>query len=206
VKRTSIKTFLSIIIIIFSYTSLHSQESEPDKINLKSLSGKKDITLKEIYSKNTLKDFPFQFGVSGGAPIPFNSKNFYTYGFFMNLNVNISLYKYFLKLEYGWLGVNREILNNRFERINSQKYFLLGFSVYLFKIREYPMFFDLGLAIASNKEKNSYTGGGSLGLKFLYPVTKVTSISGIIKFPFVGKSYNDEYYLNPFLTIGIQFF
>jgi hypothetical protein len=192
-----VKFFLIIALLLSTTHQLLSQKLFPPK-----------TLYDNYYSQLKNKDAgypPFQFELSAGIPIPFNSKNFYTFEFFGSINFDVSHRKYFLKVGYGIININKE-LNNEFNNfLTSANHLLLGFSYFILGIGKYPVFADIGYSIIINK-KNGFNSGLSLGVSSSIPIHDIIFISPKIGFPILQSSYQDEYYFNPFISFGIQIF
>lgn len=184
------KYLISLVLIFWNLNFVSAQESTVfrSKIKLNSYS--------KIKSK---KEPPIQIGLDFGVPLKILGENFFTSGIFGYLNINLKNRDVFLKIEYGNLWLNKELIGN------TSTYAALSITGQIFRVNKTSkIYVDFGYGFFSN---NDYYGGGiKLAVTYIYSFSNLISFNTSIKFPLIREARNNQFYYNPFLTLGVQFF
>jgi len=154
---------------------------------------------KNFQNKNEINftQFPFQLGFEGGPTIKIKEKNFFEFGFWAFLKLNLYKKIVFLRSECGSLGLHKDLGNNAF-------YFFIGNAIDPIKIKQHSVSINFGLAYYGSKDQKSISL--SSGLEYLFKLYKEISVIAGIKYPIIKSSRYNEFYYNPIFTIGLQLF
>ena len=169
--------------------TLHSQE-----IGLKDLGNKGT----ELRVSNNLSNLPFQIGLEFGPAIPLKEKKYFYNGWWIYGNVNLYSKRIFLRAVYGNLNTNNELGNNA-------SYISFGFCGLPFVLKQHSVSFNAGLSMFSTDDNKAIIAF-SAGLHYLYRFNQDVSVTAGIQMPVIRKSHYNEYFQNPFLTVGVLFF
>ena len=169
--------------------TLHSQE-----IGLKDLGNKGT----ELRVSNNLSNLPFQIGLEFGPAIPLKEKKYFYNGWWIYGNVNLYSKRIFLRAVYGNLNTNNELGNNA-------SYISFGFCGLPFVLKQHSVSFNAGLSMFSTDDNKAIIAF-SAGLHYLYRFNQYVSVTAGIQMPVIRKSHYNEYFQNPFLTVGVLFF
>ncbi|HRE12498.1 MAG TPA: hypothetical protein PK605_01460 [Ignavibacteria bacterium] len=169
------------------FTSVYSQESE--------VSFNKSADFK---GNNSLSDLPFQVGMEFGPAIPLKEKKYFYNGWWIFGQVNLYDKRIFLRAAYGNLKTNNEIGN-------TAPYFSVGFTGVPLVIKQHSISVNTGLSMFTPND-NTAIIAFFVGVNYLYRFNRYVSLSAGIQMPVIRRSHYDEYYHNPFATIGVVFF
>lgn len=105
----------------------------------------------------------------------------------------------FLKFEAGNLWLSSDLYDN------NSSYLAISYNIQIVDISKISkILLDVGYGFSSSE---NYTNGGiKLGVAYKQSFSKLTSLLISVKMPFISEPRNNEFYFNPFLTIGVQFF
>lgn len=180
------KKYIIFLLLLFLQKSIWAQDYSSEKFLVKNK------------SENSLGSFPFVFGVELGVPIKINKTYFNsTFSGFMGIGFNKEK-TFRLTLRYGILTPNKELSADTYGLIN------LGFALRVLKINDSRVFTKIGYSIVT--AKSGSFGGPSAGIIYEHKLANVFSISGGVEYPIIRDSRYNEYYHNPFISLGITFF
>ncbi|MFZ1321095.1 MAG: hypothetical protein WAT71_06020 [Ignavibacteria bacterium] len=192
---------LYFVLLIFCYSNVYSQTIpivNPDESNLNFKEEVFGNNLNSNQSKS-FDDFPFEIGIEGGIPIKIFGKSFFTSGITGFVNINLSKKLLFFKIEFGKLWLNSDLQDN------TSTYSAFSITGQIIKISKISnILIDVGYGISSSE--NYFNGGFKLGVTYKQSLSKLTSLMISLKMPFINEPRNNEFYFNPFLTVGVQFF
>jgi hypothetical protein len=152
----------------------------------------------EFRSNDKLSDLPFQIGLEFGPALPLKEKKYFYNGWWIYGHVNLYSKRIFLRAAYGNLNTNNDIGN-------TAPYFSLGFTGEPLVINQHSISINAGLCMFSPND-NSSIMAFSAGVNYIYRFNRYVSLSAGIQMPVIRRSHYDEYYHNPFATIGVVFF
>jgi len=192
----SLKYLIIFILSIYSLNAVacFSQENTSINPNAKSVS----TTNSSVHFSNKVSALTFQIGLEFGPAIPLKEKKYFYNGWWIFGHVNLYNKRIFLRAAYGNLNTNNEIGN-------TAPYISLGFTGVPLVINQHSISINAGLCMFSPKD-NSTIMAFSAGVNYLYRFNRYVSLSAGIQMPVIRKSHYDEYYHNPFATIGVVFF
>jgi hypothetical protein len=152
----------------------------------------------EFRSNNKLSDLPFQIGLEFGPALPLKEKKYFYNGWWIYGHVNLYSKRIFLRAAYGNMKINSDLGS-------IAPYLQLGTTFIPLKIKQHSLALNLGLCFFA---VNKRAGIVSLfaGVNYLYRFNRYVSLSAGIQMPAIRESRSDEYYDNPFATIGVIFF
>ncbi|MBN8585177.1 MAG: hypothetical protein J0M37_08775 [Ignavibacteria bacterium] len=152
----------------------------------------------EMKGNNSLSDLPFQVGLEFGPAIPLKEKKYFYHGWWIYSHINLYDKRIYLRAAFGNLKLNNDLGG-------TAPYLQLGITFLPLKIKQHSLSVNLGLCFfAVNKRAGIVSV--FVGLNYLYRLNKYVSLSAGIQMPAIREARYDEYYHNPFATIGVVFF
>lgn len=190
-----------LFLFLFSSEVLFSQLTIDNNFNneLLNISASNFIDSKtHITNKNSITNLPFQIGLEFGPAIPLKEKKYFYNGWWIYGNVNLYSKRIFLRFAYGNLKLNEGLGG-------TAPYIQIGASAIPFVYKQHSVCFNLGICLYTlNKHAGIVTF--SAGLNYLYRFNQYVSVTAGIQMPVIRKSHYNEYFQNPFLTVGVLFF
>lgn len=150
-----------------------------------------------LRTTNNIKKFPFQFGLEYGSTIRIKDKNYFDYGYWVYVNLNLYVKRIYLTSEFGVLKPNKNLGNNA-------SYLFLGLTGIPLVYRQHKLSISFGLSYYNSETTYALAFAGSID--YLFSINKYLSIIGGLKFPSIRKARYNEYFYNPMITIGFQIF
>ncbi|HMQ70694.1 MAG TPA: hypothetical protein PKC58_17090 [Ignavibacteria bacterium] len=153
----------------------------------------------DVEVKSLNKNPPIQLGLEYGMAANIFGDSFFLSGLFGYVNVNIKNREVFLRIEYGNLWINNELKGN------SAVYAAISANAQIFQINKMnKIYIDFGYGLYSS---DNYIGGGiKMAVSYIYSINNFTSIIASVKAPVIRKTGNNQFSINPFITLGVQIF
>jgi len=167
-------------------------------INLSDLFSQETDTFRVDKKTDNFENFPLVFGLEFGVPVKFNKTYFEsTFSGFMGIGFNKEK-TFRIILKYGMLTPNKELSSDAYGFLN------VGLTLRVLKFNDSRAFMKVGYTIVSTGDASF--GGPSAGIIYEHKLGKIFSLSGSVDYPIIRASRYNEYYHNPFISLGFTFF
>ena len=152
----------------------------------------------ESKGNRSFSDLPFPVGLEFGPAVPLKEKKYFYNGWWIYGHVNLYTRRIFLRAAYGNLKLNSGLGG-------TAPYLQLGTTFIPLKVKQHSLSVNLGLCFFAINKRAGIVAFFA-GLNYLYRFNRYVSLSTGIQMPVIRKSHSDEYYDNPFATVGVVFF